>query len=571
MFPLKNKQHSADRQPPTWSRFRKPDPNGSIDDSASIGTGQRSSLPAPVSANRGTRLVEKETLSSLNDRLAVFIDRMRQLERENERLGEQLKESEIAQKRAIDDLVAGYKDKVRELRMLVDDAYMEKTRVCMDAMVDFTKYDCAVARVDELEKELEKSEKTREMNEASVRDLQGKLEKAEAACRCLEDEKMNLSLENNELNCHLRVLREQVENATLNNTAILNQNQAGEEGCKPLKEVQESQMGDTQCKLEVETTTTACEIERMYESRLQDQLQAMRTQFDRRLKKIRREVDETYKKNMNEANEALERAVQEAVDLRMRIQELEKPLKTSYGRSKINLQAELDSFRERANTSLKQKSRRITQLEGEISRISNEYQDLTSQRIHMDAGLKVYSILLEGAETGLDILQQPSQTPDGPVSNNTNCGVKRKRLDSSNKSIFNNGAKCCKTIATSLGSVEIEAHDMDGKSITLVNKSNRPVSISGWKLRSASNSQHFTLNFSSQKKLEPGNSITVYSGDAMQSSMEELNLRHGNNWPAGDCVRTTLFDERGNEVADRCSMKEIQGSAADVPCVDQET
>lgn len=42
-------------------------------------------------------------------------------------------------------------------------------------------------------------------------------------------------------------------------------------------------------------TTTAREIERTYESRLQEQLQAMRAEFDARLNKNRRDIDETYK------------------------------------------------------------------------------------------------------------------------------------------------------------------------------------------------------------------------------------------------------------------------------------
>lgn len=44
-------------------------------------------------------------------------------------------------------------------------------------------------------------------------------------------------------------------------------------------------------------TTTAREMERTYESRLQEQLQAMRAEFDERLNRNRREIDETYKVN----------------------------------------------------------------------------------------------------------------------------------------------------------------------------------------------------------------------------------------------------------------------------------
>lgn len=55
------------------------------------------------------------------------------------------------------------------------------------------------------------------------------------------------------------------------------------------------QLEEIHRKRQVEMTTTAREIERTYESRLQEQLQAMRAEFDARLNRNRRDIDETYK------------------------------------------------------------------------------------------------------------------------------------------------------------------------------------------------------------------------------------------------------------------------------------
>lgn len=54
-------------------------------------------------------------------------------------------------------------------------------------------------------------------------------------------------------------------------------------------------MEEVHRKRQVEMTTTAREMERTYESRLQEQLQAMRAEFDARLNRNRRDIDETYK------------------------------------------------------------------------------------------------------------------------------------------------------------------------------------------------------------------------------------------------------------------------------------
>lgn len=55
------------------------------------------------------------------------------------------------------------------------------------------------------------------------------------------------------------------------------------------------QLEEIHRKRQVEMTTTAREMERTYESRLQEQLQAMRAEFDDRLNRNRRDIDETYK------------------------------------------------------------------------------------------------------------------------------------------------------------------------------------------------------------------------------------------------------------------------------------
>lgn len=53
-----------------------------------------SAAQTPLSPARISRLQEKEELSSLNDRLAVYIDRVRSLELENDRLLVKVSEKE---------------------------------------------------------------------------------------------------------------------------------------------------------------------------------------------------------------------------------------------------------------------------------------------------------------------------------------------------------------------------------------------------------------------------------------------------------------------------------------------
>lgn len=57
-------------------------------------SGRASAAQTPLSPTRISRLQEKQELSALNDRLAVYIDRVRSLELENDRLLVKVSEKE---------------------------------------------------------------------------------------------------------------------------------------------------------------------------------------------------------------------------------------------------------------------------------------------------------------------------------------------------------------------------------------------------------------------------------------------------------------------------------------------
>uniref|UniRef100_A0A158Q776 Lamin-C n=1 Tax=Elaeophora elaphi TaxID=1147741 RepID=A0A158Q776_9BILA len=523
------------------------------------GDASESSFNISVSPSRRTRQYEKDTLSNLNDRLAVYIDRVRQLELENERLNVRINESEVVEKKERHDLVARYEAKVKELRDLIDDALKEKTRVNMEAKSALAERDNLRARIGKLEKELKQSEKLRLSNDSLIQDLQARLNSADTMRRHLEDENKNLLVENEDLKQQLEILRKQVEDEALANTALHNQNQS-------LKEDYEgkfdhfSQLEEIHRKRQVEMTTTAREMERTYESRLQEQLQAMRSEFDERLNKNRREIDETYKNKLNEANEARQQmnlAKEEAARLRLRIHEMEK-VGSGYesrieGLNKkiADLESQLRFVRDDCDVRISQRDKRIVQL---------------------DTELKAYQNLLEGEESRLNISQQssggsPGASPSGGDRfslSYTDSGhrrpIKRKRFNASDDSLYyRNTAKSYKTTSNSDCDIEIEEHDTDGKFIKLVNKGEETISIGQWAIKSIANDKETVYKFHSRQSMKPGDTITVWSADSGEKHTPPSQLVMKNQqWPAGDRVKTSLVDADGNEMATRESIAELQ-------------
>jgi len=78
------------------------------------------------SPNVRSRVMEKEELSGLNDRLATYIDRMRFLEHQNSKLSAEISTSKESVSREIGNVKALYEAELAEARKLLDDTSKEK-------------------------------------------------------------------------------------------------------------------------------------------------------------------------------------------------------------------------------------------------------------------------------------------------------------------------------------------------------------------------------------------------------------------------------------------------------------
>lgn len=86
----------------------------------------------PLSPNRITRLQEKEDLSNLNDRLAVYIDKVRFLEAENSGLRLRITESETEVSRELTGLKAAYEAELADARQTLDSVAKERARLQLE-------------------------------------------------------------------------------------------------------------------------------------------------------------------------------------------------------------------------------------------------------------------------------------------------------------------------------------------------------------------------------------------------------------------------------------------------------
>jgi len=96
------------------------------------GTPQSTSSPRPSrppSPTMISRVQEKNELASLNDRLAAYIDRVRQLETENTRLSRMVQSQEETVTKEVTGIKGLYEEELKSARKLLDDLAKEKAKL----------------------------------------------------------------------------------------------------------------------------------------------------------------------------------------------------------------------------------------------------------------------------------------------------------------------------------------------------------------------------------------------------------------------------------------------------------
>uniref|UniRef100_A0A667I1B2 Lamin A/C n=1 Tax=Lynx canadensis TaxID=61383 RepID=A0A667I1B2_LYNCA len=146
----------------------------------------------PLSPTRITRLQEKEDLQELNDRLAVYIDRVRSLETENAGLRLRITESEEVVSREVSGIKAAYEAELGDARKTLDSVAKERARLQLE-----------LSKVREEFKELKARNTKKEGDlmaaQARLKDLEALLNSKEAALSTALSEKRTLEGELHDL------------------------------------------------------------------------------------------------------------------------------------------------------------------------------------------------------------------------------------------------------------------------------------------------------------------------------------------------------------------------------------
>lgn len=454
---------------------------------------------------------EKVRLTQLNDRFAVYIDRVWQLENENNRLQQEvstlksLNESRSGEIMNVKSMVEA--DTV-ELRKLLDETLFQKAQIEIDINRVWNEKEAMQAKILEIETEGKRIAK--------------KLENTNKALEKATLERVNLESSNKTL---------QEENVFLNSIFSQTQNSPR----KTLHEIDQELSSKYEAKLKRTVEELRIKCDKQYSSALQECKTAYQTRIEQ-LEHGLREAEKVVIKSDNNSKKSID-------NLNLKIEQLER-----------QLDAEMKSHRDDNENN----SAEIIRITKDLQVQHQNYTLLLEQKLALDNELVAYEQLLNGEENRFNLTPNDgSRTKRKLINRALTPMKKRSRISTEDFTlppIFENPE------------ISVSCPNPSSGMVIIRNVGKNLVNLGDWKVYQTDQS-NATVSFQFEKNfiLEKGATTAIYSStlkgtNTPKKLTKELFL-NGANWSESNNSVFVLSNNFGDKVSTFAHSAQDNGDA----------